>query len=126
MSGADTLADHAVLDFVDVHAHADRAILLLQQAEYRAIGVRVDIDEVENSVVGQRVGTGHYDTAILSRANDPSPSSGIAQSWTRAGFGGSNFGRYYNPEFERLVDRAETAPTRDHARSLWRAAMETV
>src|SRR6266849_10754062 len=32
MSGADTLADHAVLDFVDVHAHADRAILLLQQA----------------------------------------------------------------------------------------------
>src|SRR6266849_2758645 len=126
MSGADTLADHAVLDFVDVHAHADRAILRLLQEEYRAIGVRVDIDEVENSVVGQRVGTGHYDTAILSRANDPSPSSGIAQSWTRAGFGGSNFGHYYNPEFERLVDRAIAATSRDAARRLWRSAMDLI
>ena len=98
----------------------------LLQEEYRAIGVRVDIDEVENSVVGQRVGTGHYDTAILSRGNDPSPSSGIAQSWTRAGFGGSNFGHYYNPEFERLVDRAIAAPSRDEARRLWRSAMDLI
>ncbi len=81
----------------------------LLQEEYRAIGVRVDIDEVENSVVSQRVGTGHYDTAILSRASDPSPSSGISQTWTRAGFGGTNFGRYYNPEFERLAIRNSTA-----------------
>ncbi len=99
---------------------------LLLQEQFRAIGVHAEIDAVEGAVVNQRVQTGKFDTAILSRGNDPSPSSGIAQSWTRAGFGGSNFGRYYNPEFERLVDRAETAPTRDQARSLWRAAMETV
>ena len=98
----------------------------LLQEEYRAIGVRVDIDEVENSVVGQRVGTGHYDTAILSRANDPSPSSGIAQTWTRAGFGGSNFGRYSNPEFDRLVDRAIAATSPDAARRLWRSAMDLI
>ena len=98
----------------------------LLQEEYRAIGVRVDIDEVENSVVGQRVGTGHYDTAILSRANDPSPSSGIAQTWTRAGFGGSNFGRYANPEFDRLVDRAIAATSPDDARRLWRSAMDLI
>ena len=98
----------------------------LLQEQFRAIGVHVEVDELEPTVVNQRVGTGKYDTAILSRNNDPSPSSGIAQSWTRAGFGGSNFGRYYNPEFERLVDRAVTATTRDRARPVWRAAMETL
>src|SRR3989454_5483407 len=98
----------------------------LLQEQYRAIGVHVEVDELEPTVVNQRVGTGKYDTAILSRSNDPSPSSGIAQSWTRAGFGLSNFGRYYNPEFERLVDRAVTATTRDQARALWRAAIETL
>jgi peptide/nickel transport system substrate-binding protein len=99
---------------------------LLLQEQFRAIGVRAEIDAVEGAVVNQRVRTGKFDTAILSRGNDPSPSSGIAQSWTRAGFGGSNFGRYYNPEFERLVDRAVTATRRDQARPLWRAAIETL
>ncbi|HEX9294108.1 MAG TPA: ABC transporter substrate-binding protein [Gemmatimonadales bacterium] len=98
----------------------------LLQEQFHAIGVRVDIDELEGAVVTQRVGTGKFDTAILSRQNDPSPSSGIAQSWTRAGFGGSNFGRYYNADFEELVDRAVTATSRDQARALWRRAIETL
>jgi len=98
----------------------------LLQEQYRGIGVHVEVDELEASVVGQRVGTGKYDGAIISRSNDPSPSSGIAQTWTQAGFGGSNSGRYYNPAFERLVDRAGTATTRDRARPLWRAAIETL
>jgi len=98
----------------------------LLQEQFHAIGVHVEIDELEPSVVNQRVATGRFDTAILSRANDPSPSSGIAQSWTRAGFGGSNFGRYYNADFEQLVDRAVNATSRDQARALWRRAMETL
>jgi peptide/nickel transport system substrate-binding protein len=98
----------------------------LLQEQFHTIGVQVEVDELEPAVVSQRVGTGKYDTAILSRSNDPSPSSGIAQSWSLAGFGGSNFGRYYNPQFERLVDRAVTATTRDQARPLWRAALETL
>ena len=98
----------------------------LLQEQFRAIGVHVEIDELEPSVVSQRVATGKFDTAILSRQNDPSPSSGIAQSWTRAGFGGSNFGRYYSADFEQLVDRAVTATSRDQARALWRRAMETL
>jgi len=99
---------------------------LLLQEQFRAIGVHVDVDAVELAVVSQRVGSGKFDAAILSRGNDPSPSSGIAQSWTRAGFGGSNFGRYYNADFERLVDRAVTATKRDEARAWWRRAMETI
>jgi len=99
---------------------------LLLQEQFRVIGVHVEIDAVEAAVVTQRVGSGKFDAAILARANDPSPSSGIAQSWTRAGFGGSNFGRYYSADFEALVDRAVTAATRDQARALWRRAMETL
>ena len=98
---------------------------LLQQ-QFGAIGVRAEIDELEAAVVTQRAGSGNFDTVILSRSNDPSPSSGIAQSWTRAGFGGSNFGRYYSGDFERIVDRAVTAAGRDQARALWRSAIETI
>ena len=98
----------------------------LLQEQFRLVGVHVEIDEVEGAVLGQRVSSGAFDTAVLSRSNDPSPSSGVSQSWTRAGIGGSNFGRYYNPEFERLVDRAVAAPSRDKAHALWHAAIETI
>ena len=98
----------------------------LLQEQFRAIGVQTDIDELEFSVVNERLSSGKFDTSVLSRGNDPSPGSGITQTWTRAGFGGSNFGRYYNAEFERVVDLAIAAPTRERARALWKAAMETI
>jgi peptide/nickel transport system substrate-binding protein len=98
----------------------------LLQEQFRLIGVRTEIDEVELSVMTQRLGSGNFDTAVNSRGNDPSPGSGITQSWTRGGPGGSNFGRYYSAEFERLVDRAIAAPTKDQARGFWRAAMSTI
>src|SRR6266487_2008566 len=98
----------------------------LLQEQFRTIGVQTDIDELEFSVVNERLSSGKFDTSVLSRSNDPSPGSGITQTWTRAGFGGSNFGRYYNAEFERLVDLAIAAPTRERARALWKAAMETI
>ena len=98
----------------------------LLQEQFRVVGVRAEIDELEFSVVTQRLQAGNFDTAVLSRGNDPSPGSGITQSWTLGGWGGSNFGRYYNAEFERLVDRAISAPTRDQARGFWRAAISTM
>ena len=98
----------------------------LLQEQFRLVGVKVEIDELEPAVVAQRSGTGKFDTVIQSRSNDPSPSSGIMQTWTRAGFGGSNFGRYYSPDFERIANRAITATGRDQARPLWRNAIETL
>jgi len=98
----------------------------LLQEQFRVIGIRVEIDELEFSVVTQRLQSGNFDTSILSRGNDPSPGSGITQTWMSGGFGGSNFIRYYNPEFERLVDRAIAAPTKDQARGFWRAAISTI
>ena len=90
------------------------------------IGVHVEIDALDPGAQQQRISSGRFDSAILSRSNDPSPSSGITQTWTRAGIGGSNYTRYSSPEFDRLVDRAIAAASRDQARQLWRAAMETI
>src|SRR5437899_274103 len=90
------------------------------------IGVHVEIDALDPGALQQRISSGRFDSAILSRSNDPSPSSGITQTWTRGGIGGSNYTRYSSPEFDRLVDRAIAAASRDQARQLWRAAMETI
>lgn len=96
----------------------------LLQEQFRTIGAQVEIDELEPAVVGQRAAAGRFDAVIMARSNDPSPSSGITQIWTRAGFRGSNVGRYDNPAFDRLVDRAIAAADRDQARGLWRSAIE--
>jgi peptide/nickel transport system substrate-binding protein len=96
---------------------------LLQQ-EFRAVGVQMEIDEVESSVVGQRAATGKFDAIMLAFNNDPSPTSGIPQLWTRVGQ--NNYLQYQNPVFDRYVDRASAAPTRDQARPLWRTAIEII
>ena len=98
----------------------------LLQEQFRIIGVHVEIDEVDPSVQQQRIASGNYDAMILSRSTDPSPSSGITQTWTRAGIGGSNYTRYSSPEFDRLVDGAIAATSRDQSKRLWRGAMETI
>src|SRR3989475_2246162 len=62
--------------------------------------------------------------AVLGAWNpDLSPAASIASTWTRAGFGGANWLRYANPEFERQVERASTARGRDAAPAAWRAAI---
>jgi len=98
----------------------------LLQEQFHKIGARVDIDELEFSVVSQRLNSGDFDTAVLSWGNDPSPSSGINQNWSLGGFGGSNYGRYHSPDFERFADLATAAPTRERARGFWRAAINTI
>jgi len=69
---------------------------------------------------------GKFDAILQAWNNDPSPSSGVAQVWSHAGFGGSNFLRYDNPAFDALVERATGAATTRQARPLWRAAIETI
>src|SRR2546427_2996997 len=62
--------------------------------------------------------------AVLGAWNpDLSPAASIASTWTRAGFGGSNWLRYANPEFEREGGRASTARGRDAAPAAGRAAV---
>ncbi|MGH7531107.1 MAG: ABC transporter substrate-binding protein [Gemmatimonadales bacterium] len=98
----------------------------LLQEQFRLAGVRIEIDEWEPAVLSERLRDGRFDAALLARGNDPSPSSGMRQSWTRAGLGGSNQVRYHSATFDRLVDRAISARSRAEAEAAWRAAVETI
>jgi len=98
---------------------------LLQQ-QFRGVGADVQLDEVEFSVFNERLQAGRFDAALITRNADPTPSSSIAQVWTQAGLGGSNYGRYANPAFDRLVEQATAATSRDAATRLWRRAIETL
>lgn len=97
------------------------------QEQFRTMGIDVQLDEVDFSVFNERARAGRFDALINVWNTDPTPSSGIPESWTRAGFGRSNYGRYENPAFERLLDRAvASAASRDEAKRTWRAAIETL
>jgi peptide/nickel transport system substrate-binding protein len=98
----------------------------LLQEQFRGVGARMDIEEVDLNVFLQRAAAGKFDAIINAWTTDPTPSSGLVQTWSRAGFGGSNYGRYDNPAFDQLVDRATTAVNRQQARNAWRAAIETI
>ncbi|MGH7645753.1 MAG: peptide ABC transporter substrate-binding protein, partial [Gemmatimonadales bacterium] len=98
---------------------------LLQEA-YRGLGLAVEIEELEPSVLEQRARGGLFDAALLTRSTDPTPTSGFAQTWTRAGLGGSNLTRYESPAFERLLAAAGEAANPAQARAAWRAALEVL
>lgn len=97
----------------------------LLQESYRTIGVDVQLDEVDFSVFLQKGRSGQFDAILNSWNTDPTPSASLSQTWTAAGVGRSNYGRYVNPAFDRLADRTiETAKNRAAARRAWRGAIE--
>lgn len=99
---------------------------LLQEA-FRVAGVDVQLDEVDFSLFLARARSGQFDAFLNAWSTEATPSAGIPQTWTRAGVGGgrSNYGRYVNPAFDRLVDQTVTsAGSRAAARRAWRRAME--
>jgi peptide/nickel transport system substrate-binding protein len=99
----------------------------LLQEQFRGVGVDVQLDEVDFSLFNERDRGGRFDAVLNVWTTDPTPSSGLPQTWTRAGFGRSNYGRYDNPVVDRLVDQAvAAAANREQARRAWRAAIETL
>jgi peptide/nickel transport system substrate-binding protein len=96
----------------------------LIQEQLRSLGVRVEIEQVENNLMGERARAGRFDAMIQAWVTDPSPAASVPQTWTRRGFGEQNYGRYDNPEFERAVDRASLLESPAEAVAAWRAAFE--
>jgi peptide/nickel transport system substrate-binding protein len=92
----------------------------LIQEELRAVGVEVTIEAVDNATLQDRLQSGAYDAAIQAWGNDPTPSSGVPQLWSRSG--GANYGHYWSPAFERWERAAVTARTPEAAVRAWRAA----
>ena len=75
------------------------------QEQLRRIGVRVEIARMDGPVWFQRRLSGSFDLDFSSTTMDPSP-SGVVQSWSCAGQGGSNVGHYCNPAVDSLFDAA--------------------
>lgn len=94
----------------------------LLQEQLRAVGVEVTIDEMDNAAMGEQLQAGRFDAAIESWMTDPTPSAGVPQIW--GADGGSNYGGYANPAFERAVAAATTAATPAAARTAWVGAFE--
>src|SRR5438046_8815659 len=71
------------------------------------------------------MGAGLFDAGLPGWTTDPTPSSSFAQRWTRAGWGRFNYGRYANPNLERLLSQAtlSAADPRAAARA-WRAVLD--
>ena len=91
----------------------------MQEAWHR-LGIAVELDIVEPGIFLERQAGGRFDMEMAGVVQDPTP-SGLTQSWSCAGIGGTNFARYCNRRVDSLLAAAPTArggPERD-----WRAAV---
>lgn len=98
-------------------------VAVVLQAQLRRIGVDLAIDQTELNASLQDLESGQFEATLLDLTWDPSPAS-ARQIWASASAppGGSNFGRYANPEFDAILDSALAARRVDRARVLYRRA----
>ncbi len=95
----------------------------LIQEQLRQVGISLELVGLDGAIWFERRGQRNFDIDFSSAVMDPSP-SGMQQSWTCAGIGGSNVGYYCNPEVDSLIARA-IYQTGD-GMATWRAALETI
>jgi peptide/nickel transport system substrate-binding protein len=97
---------------------------LLLQEQLKAVGVEVVIDQIERATMDERTQGGAFDAALESWNTDPTPTASVPGLWGTGG--GSNFGHYSNPAFDRQIATASAAATPEAAKSAWIAAFETL
>ncbi|MBA3258026.1 MAG: ABC transporter substrate-binding protein [Gemmatimonadales bacterium] len=95
------------------------------QEAWRRVGVPSTVTAVEFTVFQERLAEGRFDAFIGAYGDEPSP-RGLADQWSRSGWGVLNHGRYANPSFDSLLDAATAARDVPSARRLWHQAMDTL
>jgi ABC-type transport system substrate-binding protein len=95
------------------------------QAAWRKIGVASTVTAVDFPVFQERLAQGRFDTYIGAYLDEPSP-RGLADQWSRSGWGMLNYGRYANASFDSLLTAAGAESDVPTARRLWREAMDTL
>lgn len=93
------------------------------QQQWRRLGVDVVLEAAEGPVWASRRTAGRFDVDFSAATQDPSP-SGLVQSWTCAGIGGSNVAGYCNPRVDSLLDAARLAP--GDARAAWAPVLRAI
>jgi len=103
-----------------------RRLAVVVQDQLKRVGISVQITELDFNAFIARSQAGRFDAAFLSWVSDsPSPTS-IRQTWSTAGVGGSNYQRYSNPEFDRLINQAIAEGNRARATALWHQAIAVI
>jgi len=96
-----------------------QAAVILQD-ELKRIGVDMQIQPLEFTVMEQRTQAGDFDAAFVSRTIDPSPAS-LLQWWSPGA--AANIGRFADTGFQALTAAAMRARTRAEAAPLWHEAL---
>jgi peptide/nickel transport system substrate-binding protein len=87
---------------------ARRQIALQAQAAWKAVGADVTLEPLDFATYLDRRKTGRFDLDLTAVNQDPNP-TGLAQSWSCGGIGGSNVGGYCDPQVDSLMQRATVA-----------------
>jgi peptide/nickel transport system substrate-binding protein len=104
---------------------ASRVALGTQMQEaWRRLGIGAELDVVDRNVYIERRTAGRFDLELSAASQDPTP-SGLVQSWTCAGIGGSNVSHYCDPAVDSLLARAAVGRA-GKARQLYGAAVRQI
>ena len=93
----------------------------IAQEQLRALGVRLEVAQVDRPVYTERRTAGAFDIDFSSTSQDPSP-SGLTQGWSCQGR--TNVGRYCNPAVDSLIETA--IRTSAGAGQAWHAALRRI
>jgi len=93
------------------------------QQMLRQVGVRLELIRLDGPVWADRRNRGEFDVDFSQVTLDPTP-SGLVQSWSCAGIGGSNVGSICNPAFDSTLARAIGAA--GDPVGAWREAIRTL
>jgi ABC-type transport system substrate-binding protein len=99
---------------------------VLLQAQLRSMGIRVDIEQMDNSAFQARQQAHSFDAALANWHMGASL-DGTRQAWSSAGVAndGVNYGSYENPTFDAQLDSALLSDG-DHARERFTLAYATI
>ncbi len=100
---------------------------VLLKEQWRRVGVRLDVEELDKTVANPRVFNGKFDAFIMSLTSDPSP-AGIRETWLtrREGDGTYNFGSFSDPVVDALADSAMATFDPIQGRTLYRRAYQHI
>jgi peptide/nickel transport system substrate-binding protein len=102
-----------------------RQLALVIQEAWRKVGVNATVTAVDFPVFQERLAKGRFDTYIGAYLDEPSP-RGLADQWSRSGWGVLNYGRYASAAFDSLLVEASWTSDVATAKRRWREAMDTL